>query len=233
MTSQHAIETRERPILFSGAMVLAILAGKKTQTRRIISHDARGADQVLWTDKARLWPGREDEPYVGWVAQVHKLNGLYLPLTCPYGQPGDRLWVRETWYPAFRRDGKKTGVGAGVVYRADDGTHRLSLGWTPNGKGGGWKPSIHMPRWASRLTLEVVSVRAERLNAISEDDCRAEGCGGWEVQAPYDGGVIDWQTAREDFAETWNRINGEGAWLRNPWVWAVEFNPLPARGAGR
>lgn len=179
----------DRPILFSWPMVRAILTGTKTQTRRVV------------------------KPAPDWK-----------PVGCPYGQPGDRLWVRETHY--------LHGVWS---VRKDDGGKRR---WTfhpsrdmgvqftePNGfiKGRsttvhGWyrRPSIHMPRWASRITLEVTGVRVERLQDISEADAIAEGVNN-SLHLP--GGRF----ARENFAHLWWTINGDGSWEANPWVWVVEF----------
>jgi hypothetical protein len=124
---------------------------------------------------------------------------------CPYGAPGDLLWVRETW----------AGHASGVDYAAD-------FAAVSRPQAGPWRPSIHMPRWASRITLRITDIRVERLQDISEDDARAEGAEpctstGWHGQN------IVVMTARELFAELWNKINGPGAWNENPWVWAISF----------
>lgn len=161
---------KERPILFSGAMVRAILDGSKTQTRRVCKLDVRGGMPQPELDS--------------------------LLRCCPYGQPGDRLWVRETWAKTYVRQ-----AGAEwFVYATGD--NRTDYG-------GPWKPSIHMPRAASRITLEITGVRVERLGEISESDARAEG-----VQSVA------------EFKELWASINGLGSWEANPWVWVVEFRRI-------
>jgi hypothetical protein len=136
-------------------------------------------------------------------------------LKCPFGVPGDRLWVRETW-----GDGEENNCEPGVYYRATDPA------WDEEETGFRWKPSIHMPRWASRITLEVTGVRVERLNDISEADAETEGCRAEVISgtAGYDDqGVI---SAVEKFRELWESINGPGSWAENPWVWVVEFERI-------
>jgi hypothetical protein len=190
-----ATATRERPILFSGPMVRAILDGRKTQTRRIIKPQ----------------PVCERE------------GSYFLPKPCPYGRPGDRLWVRETWAPVCTFDPSPE---TGALYRADpmyDGMEQFDWPWTP---------SIHMPRWASRITLEITGVRVERLNEISNSDCISEGLEpvGPEAVCEGDGTKVQvarygdcTSTARHLFSALWDSINGAGSWAANPWVWVVEF----------
>jgi hypothetical protein len=192
---------KERPILFQGAMVRAILAGSKTQTRRIV-------------DLARMprWP------------ELHPEMGDILPL-CPYGQPGDRLWVRENARCDYRGETPPEKRGTiGVSYQAGGGRmqpytldRRDDYPWFPrlshNIDGSmRWAPGIHMPRWASRILLEVTGVRVERLQAISTRDCWAEG-----IPASPDVNPI------HEYEELWESINGAGSWAANPWVWVVEF----------
>lgn len=175
----------EHPILFSGEMVRAILEGRKTQTRRVITVPVSDAHA-----------GRPHSPMV-------KHNGdWYKPHEwSPYGVPGDRLWVRETWAKPY--------VNCDAVFRADY-------------KGAGilkWKPSIHMPRWASRITLDVVNVRVERVQDISEEDARAEGIDdGWLVREQF-------PEARIAYRYLWDSINAKRGygWATNPWVWVIEF----------
>jgi len=187
----------ERPILFNGPMVRALLAGRKTQTRRIIKPRCKALSQsyaLQFRAPGDKWYGdhvwsfrRRDH---GWEDYT---NAEFLAL-CPYGAPGDRLWVREAWTVPPGSTAR-----AEVVYRADD--EELS---------GPWTPSIHMPRWASRIVLEVVEVRAQRLLSISEDDARAEGVG-----------IVGF-SYRKGFEHLWNVINAEPA-EQNPFVWAVTF----------
>jgi hypothetical protein len=173
---------RERPILFSGAMVRAILDGSKTQTRRV----------VKYRDYA------EDD------SQVHATE-------CPYGQPGDRLWVRETWSVP---PGDEVEPGARLLYRADPADDAQ---WSPAPLFR-WRPSIHMPRWASRLSLDLTGVRVEPVQDISEADAIAEGRNLLVAHPGY-------------FPDTWDAINaarGYG-WDANPWVWVLEFAPPTPR----
>jgi hypothetical protein len=132
----------------------------------------------------------------------------------PYGQPGDWLWARETW--GFNPD--FLGIHAHACYRADPGHEHDGIKW---------KPSIHMPRAACRIRLEVTGVRVERLQDISEADARAEGCcaRGWtpSYSNPDNAGFDTGATAVEDYAELWESINGAGSWDANPWVWVIEF----------
>lgn len=193
---------KEHPILFSAPMVRALLNCTKSQTRRVVK-DNEGPNLPSEIQEERELLGK---PY------------------CPYGQPGDRLYVRETWqhsnYPYGPLD-----KGCSIFYRADywDDPHGMDGERSPEGKYRDWKPSIHMPRWASRILLEIVSVRVERLQDISEADALAEGV------SPDMG--LCWQsgddTPRGMFGELWESINGPGSWDANPWVWVVEFKVLP------
>lgn len=204
-TDTHLATPQKRPILFSGSMVRAILDGTKTQTRRVIS-PVQPRDDGLWP------AGRDPVP------------------DCPFGAPGDRLWVRETFGLTLEHDdnGEPTnarrvldgdGVPHWVVYRAD----HPNWVWTDGDGYAGpslWRPSIHMPRWASRLMLEVASVRVERLHDISEEDARAEGV---EPTVIDDGAVLHRYPARRHFQALWENINGPGSWERNDWCWVVGF----------
>ncbi|WP_396615482.1 hypothetical protein ACHZ97_14500 [Lysobacter soli] len=197
---------RERPILFSAPMVRAILDGRKTQTRRVVKPfpDLVTDDGV----PARFTP-RDAE-----------LGRLGAVITCPHGQPGDRLWVRETWAhvpsTAYRcstgvqQIDDPTSPGMAAVYAAD---------WERSAPGR-WRPSIHMPRWACRLLLEVTAVRAERLQDISDDDARSEGCVGGHGSIPGYGYSA---TAGEHFAHVWRELYGDDSWTANPWVWVIDF----------
>ncbi|OXR48134.1 hypothetical protein PuT2_14010 [Pusillimonas sp. T2] len=211
---------RERPILFSGPMVRAILAGHKMQTRRAVKPPRSWDTQYPHCDPFVM------PPAVWWWNGVHDRVGVRQ--ACPYGQPGDRLWVRETWMPDTPRDGTWADTqffGCGMsplsdipeLYRKPE--HCLYRA-TWNGVGMvGWKPSIHMPRWASRITLEITGVRVERLKDISEDDAYAEG-----VKHSEHGGL----TARDGFQRLWESINGAESWDKNPWVWVVQFRRIEA-----
>lgn len=197
---------KERPILFSGPMVRALLEGRKTVTRRVVR------------DAKPLAPDVTDFGY--WVANdaaVHEEGVRFL--RCPYGQPGDRLWVKETvrWAAAMGR----------AFYAADKAPSVID-NWP-------WQrrvlPSIHLPRGASRITLEVTNVRVERLHDITEEDIEAEGVelSPDGVSAYYEepngcGGQLP--TAREAFEHLWSVINGAASWKANPWVWRVAFRRI-------
>jgi hypothetical protein len=219
------IERKERPILFSGPMVRAILDGRKTQTRRVIKpQPPEWIDELhggQLSDRAPYELENEDNQIVGWGFQDER--GTYWRV--PYGKPGDRLWVREAWavVPHVTDNGPKhkaKGDGTGVTWRAD---------WNANPSGFKWKPSIYMPRWASRITLEITGVRVERLGDISEADAMAEGAerpvlsatelNGMPVH-PMTGGYAD------GFRDLWGSINGPELWAANPWVWVIEFQKV-------
>jgi hypothetical protein len=194
---------KELPILFSAPMVRAILEGRKTQTRRIVKVRPAGAEVVV--HNGRVWkPARVD--YAGFVE-------------CPYGQPGDRLWVRETFL--------LRGNGTHCVYRADsDLIEAAGFG----AMYGGWKPSIFMPRKFSSITLEVTGVRVERLQEISERDAQAEGIDDptcTEEVTPATGyATYSYATS---FAKLWDSINAKRApWASNPWVWCISFRRINA-----
>lgn len=233
----------ERPILFSAPMILAILAGAKTQTRRNVNPTGRIV--------AMSWPPLHPERGLRVTVRTGPRSTHTGPIgdhldACPYGQPGDRLWVREK----HRVTGWDEGGYVRVEYAADgadrlvatrmndydDWVYRRCEIWeragakadvesglmAPPPGGIPWTPSIHMPRWASRITLEVTSVRVERLHEISDDDARAEGAPG-----PFDSLF----TPRLRFERLWESINGPESWDANPWVWVVSFRKLEvARG---
>ena len=208
---------KERPILFQTDMVRALMDGTKTQTRRpykLLKHPD------IACEMAASELVREEQ---------HVINRI-----CPYGQPGDRLWVRESFQPLFaegiERESEtdwKTGRGYRVYYPASDGVQEFMDG--DDNLRTTCKPSIHMPRWASRILLEIVSVRVERLQAISEADALAEGVervenSGYFRRYPAPASFKDcvW-TPRASYRSLWEQINGAGSWDANPWVWVVVF----------
>ena len=208
---------RERPILFNGPMVRALLDGSKTQTRRVVNNTHRNDGGFVLQDYGKgWWPYRSHDGESGCYLDRRKDGDYYneAPLRCPYGRPGDRLWVRETW----ARDDED---GA-VFYRADLGTNSGADDWERNRLDGApkyrWRPSIHMPRWASRITMEIVSVRVERLQDITRGDAMAEGC-------PFPN-MADGSDPLKWYAELWEQINGPGSWAANPWVWVIEFKRI-------
>lgn len=185
---------RERPILFNGAMVRAILDGRKTVTRRAVKDLEPGCRyQGLEPDGRHLFTK----------------GPAYGKVSCPYGEPGDRLWVRETF--AVYGDEKF----AAIHYRADRPHHVAQ-------KGMGYKPSIHMPRWACRILLEVTDVRVERLQAITYEQAAAEGVHrDQRMWFATDEGGPAFKYPEQAFAQLWRQTGGD--WDANPWVWVVEF----------
>ncbi len=192
---------KERPILFSAPMVRAILAGTKTQTRRVVGG--------LHPDCHSVRPFGIDFKF------YDPFGRLTQATRCPYGQPGDRLWVREAWAVPHRYDH----LGPSNIPVLGVRTHYAA---TEERGGLRWRPSIHMCRWASRITLEVTGVRVERLQDISEADAAAEGIPHSEVSPP------DMDTFA--FRHLWESINGPGSWDANPWVWVVEFKRAQPEG---
>lgn len=182
---------KERPLLFSAPMVTALLNGSKTQTRRAV---------------------KKPEKYEGGMQNCAHC--------CPHGAPGDRLWVKET-HGIVGVDGDQVRVAyaeeRGLVVTLRPGPDACE--WArPKIDGDRWRPSIFMPRWASRITLEIIDVRVEQLNDISRGDAMAEGCSFANMAQGPD--------PRQWYAELWDSINGADSWAANPWVWVVEFRRL-------
>ena len=246
---------KERPILFSGPMVRALLAGTKTQTRRICKPQPISVGS---SGKRRVY--RDEDFKRAW--ETYKGSGeCDANRDCPYGQPGDRLWVRETWAPC------EAPIRAGCFQFAADGavgqlvsTNGGDEWWERNGHTIGisdrallgvwvgqpskWRPSIHMPRGCSRLTLEITAVRVERLQDISEAAAIAEGsflgrCSCQEMRRRPSTAIESMfvQTGCHihgtEYCALWESINGPGSWDTNPWVWVVEFKRREAsKGVG-
>ncbi len=190
-------ETKERPILFSGPMVRAIREGRKTQTRRIVK------DLIFDPDHDLPCMIAEDGPL---AFPERFYDGT---IKCPHGQPGDCLWVREAWAPLV------VGNERDFIYRAD---HHTGLEKRDGDQK--WKPSIHMPRIACRLMLEITGIRVERLAEISDSDCKAEGIFPDQFTDHFRG------PAYTAYRALWESINGPGSWAANPWVWVVEFKRI-------
>lgn len=214
---------KERPILFSSHMVRAILDGTKSQTRRTLKDQPGEFVHVDFND-ARGW-------HLWWDCCESCGNPdvwqEYADLKCPYGNQGDRLWVRETF---------------SVNTAGDEACYRATLPPLENAMIEKWKPSIFMPRWASRITLEITEIRAERLQDISEEDAKAEGVSdkgyhkmNYDDRKKYDTIMkYDWGRGAQKGHYTvgyriiWEAINGYGSWDKNPWVWVIEFKRIAA-----
>lgn len=223
----------ERPILLSGPMVRAILDGRKTQTRRVIAKQPFDRSWSRHDHRIQYVSGRaENQDETDGFHAYSTSSGGEWHAKSPFGQPGDRLWLRETWCNAdVLFQGYECDPPQVIGYRADlsariDGNSTIGTdGWNWGHESVKWKPSIHMPRWASRILLEVTDVRVERLQAITEADAEAEGVTetmpGWWSGAEGQAGT----SARAAFCLLWNSLNaarGHG-WDANPWVWVVSF----------
>lgn len=209
---------REYPILFNGAMVRAILAGQKTQTRRAVKNPPAGGFCGL---KLTLgYPASKDSIWVGFG---NPADPQYV--RCPFGEPGDRLWVRETHaifrtHGQHRADGERWGPWGGLPTTLSEGGKEIAYyreGFDRCDPGR-WRPSIHMPRWACRLVLEITAVRVERLQTISARDCTAEGVTSRFTLHDGNDDLLD------QFRELWTSTGGD--WESNPWVWVIEFKRL-------
>ncbi len=214
---------KERGMIFNGEMVRAILDGRKTQTRRPIKWKQTRFTEIGEREDGSKWPWSEDAEHA---------CDFWHP--CPFGAVGDRIWVRETFQgplfdyeqmESYLEDSSKfekpefcqyaaDGKPAPEYYDADDNLRH------------GWRPSIHMPRWASRILLEITDVRVELLREISQADAETEGVGKlkkgfWKNYQP---GWTEFQlTARGSFATLWKSIYGDESWYADPWVWVIEF----------
>lgn len=227
--------TKERPILFSGPMVNAIRSGLKTQTRRIVKAPvdfigAGGRDGGEWDDPGAWgWEDHDNPSHFLTLAREPDPMWCSTPIACPYGQPGDRLWVRETWQSVpFGPHRDWPGCPDLRPRKVCESNRACVVIWRADGEMPGpeiWRPSIFMPRWASRLTLEIAGVRVERLQAISEDDAWAEG-----FPDPEGRNREYADRARYWFKTLWGEINGKESWDANPWVWVIEFRKIDAQG---
>ncbi|PXW42119.1 hypothetical protein DET57_114111 [Klebsiella oxytoca] len=231
---------KERGMIFNGEMVRALLDGRKTQTRRIMSVQPESSEFGLrYITESSLV--KEVGMYFWSLSDACGMKARSKPFACPYGKPGDKIWVRETWssdfanyYPNDR------------VWYAADNNRQLDIE-VVNGVRGiyspesdvhvpfRWHPSIHMPRWASRILLEITDVRVERLNAISEEDARAEGIidgGCLNCGEPEPCGCANPEPdATDAFAYLWQSIYGQESWNANPWVWVIEFKRVEGGAA--
>lgn len=217
---------KERGMIFNSEMVRAILDGRKTQTRRPIKWKQTRFTEIGEREDGSKWPWSEDAEHA---------CDFWHP--CPFGAVGDRIWVRETFTGHYLDDDQIQDIKDGrdkasslCEYRADypDGYQAAD----------GWTPSIHMPRWASRILLEITDVRVERLNAISEEDAEEEGI---DMEALYDSqdcydciadhNMTGRPTVTGAFKYLWESIYGEENWKSNPWVWVIEFKRVEGGAA--
>lgn len=217
----------ERPILFSASMVRAILDGSKTQTRRVVRKQF--VDDAIVAEVPATTPE-------GWQVSGHSglwwddAGGCYDDaVRCPYGMPGDRLWVRETWGLHAYGDDSDWLKGSCTDLDLDDHLITYRADWGPMQESCHWRPSIHMPRRASRITLEITRVRVERLQEISEADARAEGareCDPISGREVLLAGPSQRGSYVLHYRDIWEQINGPESWAANPWVWVIEFKKV-------
>lgn len=231
---------KERPILFNTEMVKAILEGRKTQTRRVLDNTHPVVTGFVPNGEHGYWKGTAKSEQI--IQQY--ITTFPLTIKCPFGVVGDRLWVREAFVPDpsadsdhwndedslhtyYSWDGcgskvselpKALKTNKHVFYKAEANQPELSL-WTPN---------YRMPRWASRILLEITSIRVERLQSISKEDAKAEGCDySTHPTAVEMGFAIGAQT---NFRHAWEKIHGDSAWDKNPWVWVIDFKAAKVGG---
>ncbi|MFP2116243.1 hypothetical protein ACLEB2_24115 [Klebsiella pneumoniae] len=239
----------ERGMIFNAEMVRALLSGRKTQTRREVKLNLDIACLATTYDWATSLAAnhyqalteeqiqQKAESLRGVIHPVILGNGQMVSIICPYGKPGDRIWVRETFCPV---DDTQYGGEKWVDYRATpkfEASHPAGWNCAPNdAEALKWRPSIHTPRWASRILLEITDVRVERLNAISEEDATAEGVPPAGSLLPdYPGTFLtpkgDFATAKVAFQRLWESIYGEESWKANGWVWVISFKRVEGGAA--
>jgi hypothetical protein len=211
---------KERPIIFSAPMVRAILEGRKKHTRRVINP----RPLMVVDNTSVLWNGPSEEL---------KIALERLGRGCPHGQPGDRLWVRETWSVPHAYDGLPPNLIQEHA-RLISKEYRIHYAATEERGGLLWRPSIHMPRWASRITLEITNIKVERLQDLSEEDAINEGIephadSSWKDYGQIDRGWRSFSSPVESFRTLWDSIYAKDpvkCWSANPWVWAIEFKKV-------
>jgi len=222
----------ERPILFSGPMVRALLDGTKTQTRRVVKPQPESWQslQPMWGTSPPPNPVAFGRPGTVRPVAPDWPDSADDDILCPYGVAGDRLWVRETWAQPTTLDPGPT------FYRADYPSCAAGFTNLPPVDEITWKPSIHMFRKDSRILLEITGLRVERLQDISEADAIAEGieqmpCAvpstrTWRNYDPSNGWTSKVAIPQNSYRSLWDSINGAGSWATNPWVWVVEFRRI-------
>ncbi|EPN2803999.1 hypothetical protein ACTWOG_001664 [Serratia marcescens] len=234
---------KERPVIFNSEMVRAILSGRKTQTRRVMKDQpepskTRAGD--FWFPSKKLESMVHVSDFTPGNSPIADCHLFFQEHCCPFGQVGDRLWVRETFAVLGNEDGcpidwdgnliKGDEKHAARIYKAscwqEPGNYGLwSIPDRDTQYEGAWRPSIHMPRWASRITLEITAVRVERLNDISDGDAIREGCSAADMRSG--------DCVADVFARLWSSIYGADSWRANPWVWVIEFKHVEVRDASK
>ncbi|WP_190971645.1 ASCH domain-containing protein [Raoultella planticola] len=230
----------ERGMIFNGEMVRAIIDGRKTQTRRIV----KGTDGAVKFCKE--WDINGEEIFVVLGEKDHTgMNPVLGAISCPFGGIGDRIWVRETWSDvnlegipavAYRADGDVYSLMDDESFLDEDGAFNYDdprvtkyhfAAWYSDligGIEGDWRPSIHMPRWASRIQLEITDIRVERLASVSDEDAGKEGYPA--DPSPFGGPMDKWLW----FRQLWDGIYPKHSFKHNPWVWVIEFKRIKGGG---
>ncbi|EDW1731192.1 hypothetical protein S726_003291 [Salmonella enterica subsp. enterica] len=224
---------KERGMIFNAEMVRAILDGRKTQTRRIMAiqpeHSELGLRRVIDSKN-----GRDNGKYFWSQSDARGLKMRSKVFGCPYGEVGDRIWVRETWQVIHDHIDESSHVeyrtyAPSIPKEKDRYWHAVYAEHfgdeSREDRGFPWRPAIHMPRWASRITLEITDVRVERLRGLSEEDAKSEGI------IPSAGGVLPGWEYRINFRDLWMDIYGTDNWEANPWVWVIEFKRVEGGAA--
>lgn len=227
---------KERPILFSAPMVRAILEGRKTVTRRIVNDWQAPSEDLSETDADLRWSAiAQKHPRYGFLVcgsnAEECARNLASAGVCPYGRRGERLWVREAWAADTQLNAiapRELSQGEPIRYPADGAMRQTGCSMITPGK---TRPSIHMPRWTSRILLEITNVRVERLQDITGDQAEAEGVDVAMCQLYLESSPSRFECKEaviHGFAGLWESINGAGAWNANPWVWVVDFKRASA-----
>ncbi|EPK4544205.1 hypothetical protein M1I87_004444 [Serratia marcescens] len=235
---------KERPVIFNGEMVRAIIDGRKTQTRRVmaVQPESNQFGLLRISDSTK----RSDIGKYHWAESnatgPHQRSALF---SCPFGQVGDRMWVRETWGVVSHDFDENERIIDWVPDRPATAIHEMPFGngyysghaiyaadgeftWGDDdghGEKSCWKPSIHMPRTACRILLEITAVRVERLNDISDGDAIREGCSAADMKSG--------DCVADVFARLWSSIYGAESWIANPWVWVIEFRRVGGSDASK
>lgn len=240
---------KERGMIFNGEMVRAILDGQKTQTRRIMKvqpKPSKSRPGDFWFSSKKLESMVHVSDLAPGNSPIADYHLFIQEHCCPFGAVGDRIWVRETFqgplvheelFEEYSAYPEKFETPEYCEYAADGGVRPEYCDLEDNLRHG-WRPSIHMPRWASRILLEITNVRVERLNAISEEDAEAEGI---DMEALYDSqdcydciadhNMTGRPTVTGAFKYLWESIYGEEGWKSNPWVWVISFKRVEGGAA--
>ncbi|MGG4624019.1 hypothetical protein ACLPHD_06555 [Serratia odorifera] len=251
---------KERPVILNSEMVRAILDGRKTQTRRVMKVQPKPSETRpgdFWFSSKKLESMVHVSDFMPGSSPIADCHLFFQEHCCPFGQVGDRLWVRETWGVVSHDLDENGRIIDWIPDRPAKAIHEMPFGngyysghaiyaadgefvWGDDdghGERSCWKPSIHMPRTACRILMEITAVRVERLNDISQEEAQAEGMGltGWvpSYSNPDNAGFDETFTPYDNFAMLWESIYGVDSWNANPWVWVIEFRRVGGSDASK